>query len=234
MTPVTGSLSATPARVGVKVENLSQVSQPVTSAGQGDLPCTAMVGVVGQRRTGAARNLGGVHSTPATIRGQTLWPARQTLDLASVLLTDPALPDAACRGHHELFDRATIGDADAQREALTMCGHCAERTRCHDWSQTLTDRERRALGVVGGGIYVRAKSPDIVARHSRQLGQALVRPEGKRETARNRASVSAGATKPARVVPDHGRRHREAQRARIEAQRAARRAARSAASKQAS
>jgi WhiB family redox-sensing transcriptional regulator len=75
------------------------------------------------------------------------------LDLLTVLADTPNLPDAACRGKHQLFD-ASIGSnvkaRQAQRVFAELCASCPVLEQCRDWADTLAPRERQALGVRAG------------------------------------------------------------------------------------
>lgn len=151
--------------------------------------------------------------SPPVIHGHTLWPQRSSVDLASVLMSTPAMPGAACRGKAELFDAAVGAGAEAQqaqRRCVAVCSGCPSIEVCRQWASGLPERERQALGVVGG------IAPEVPAKRQPQ-------PE----------TVIAARSEPRRADTMAGM-PREHQRRQIEAQRAARRAARVAAHKQAS
>lgn len=151
------------------------------------------------------------------IRGQRLWPARDiTPELAAAVTLAPAMPGAACTGMHKLFDLAATGNADAQRQALTVCSGCRQRARCAEWADTLTGRERRDLGVVGGlAPVVPVKCQSEATSETRIAG-------AERLSARRKAR---------RGTPVLDRQQRAAQRARIERRRRERRVAREAATR---
>jgi hypothetical protein len=76
------------------------------------------------------------------------------------LLDTPPMPYARCRGMHSVYDLAADGDPAAQKRALDICSHCphlVERTRWR--AESLTSRQRAALGVVGGQVYAATKQP---------------------------------------------------------------------------
>lgn len=79
--------------------------------------------------------------------------------LVSHLAGLPELPEARCRGRHELFDatiHAVRGDSPdtieyARTAAMRLCQHCPALDRCTAWFDSLPPPER-PLGVVAGQI----------------------------------------------------------------------------------
>lgn len=144
------------------------------------------------------------------------WDASSSVvDLLTVMASTPALPGAACRGHHDLFDSAHGSSPEAKTartKCMTICARCRVRDACHEWAAGLSDRQRRTLGVVGG------IAPDTPARDGSGTG-------------RRPGSAPRTDVDPSPLAYRHGRAHRKAQRDRISELRSARRAARSAASK---
>jgi Transcription factor WhiB len=57
----------------------------------------------------------------------------------------PALPNAACRSHLDVFDSE---HPDAVAEAVTICGRCPELDACTAWAATIDPRQ--LSGVVAG------------------------------------------------------------------------------------
>lgn len=84
---------------------------------------------------------------------------RVRTELASRLLAaikTPNLPDASCRGQHELFDPAAAGEDPTHVEqrfvrAVRVCAGCAEFIECRRWLDQLPAHQRPA-GVVAGRI----------------------------------------------------------------------------------
>jgi hypothetical protein len=152
------------------------------------------------------------------------------------LLDTPPMPYARCRGMHAVYDDAAAGDPAAQKQALEICAHCPHLVECKRWvTESVTPRQRVALGVVGGRCYAQTHA-------QRKAQRAAI--EAARAAARSKAAATAGArtgqtpgqdrrtaTKPATVDREHRRVQRAAQRAaqrrETEAARAARRARRS-------
>lgn len=84
------------------------------------------------------------------------------LEMLGASIPQPAMPDAACRGHADLFDPRRTGESSAEHEpehavaarhlqAQRLCAGCLELTRCRDWVQQLPAKER-PTGVVAGRI----------------------------------------------------------------------------------
>jgi hypothetical protein len=74
------------------------------------------------------------------------------IDLFAALRGFPALPGAACRGKHHLFDEVIGPDRDRiQAEALRICAACEELLPCRRWLMSLPRRER-PYGVVAGQV----------------------------------------------------------------------------------
>ncbi|BBX38922.1 hypothetical protein MSIM_03730 [Mycobacterium simiae] len=117
--------------------------------------------------------------------------------LGVVALT-PSFPRAACRGSGELYDRASDGDAPAQRDAVAICNGCPERARCAGWVAGLSDRERRQLGVVGGECFAPERNADALAKVGRRN-----RPKRHGDATGTGEGVSAQGTKrrPQRAKP---------------------------------
>lgn len=78
-------------------------------------------------------------------------------------LAAPNLPDAACRGRHELFDPPRLGEAPDAAErrmwlALDLCNRCPELTPCRAWLERLP-LDVRPHGVVAGQVRLWRRSP---------------------------------------------------------------------------
>jgi WhiB family redox-sensing transcriptional regulator len=71
----------------------------------------------------------------------------------------PELPNAACRGHAELFDAA--GRHTDHSYAIRLCHQCPALAACHAWLGGL-DPYQRPSGVVAGRL-----QPPPRARHHR-------------------------------------------------------------------
>ena len=72
------------------------------------------------------------------------------------ILTPPQFDGAACKGQHQLHDRALDGCPVARNEALTLCGSCAVLNACREWHASLP-RGGRPLGVVAGRYFPRRR-----------------------------------------------------------------------------
>lgn len=75
-------------------------------------------------------------------------------DLFGALGMIPALPGARCRGRHHLFDARPPDDPEAdnaQAHALALCARCPALTRCAEWFDALSPRQRPP-GVVAGQV----------------------------------------------------------------------------------
>lgn len=75
--------------------------------------------------------------------------------LAKILSGQPKLPEAACRDHVELFDRAADGDTDSAARAVTICESCPVLAACGEWIATA----RRPPPGVTAGKYTPTKEP---------------------------------------------------------------------------
>jgi Transcription factor WhiB len=58
------------------------------------------------------------------------------------------LPNAACKGRHELFDSDLPDDID---DAIAICRRCPELSRCRDWYASLPPI-KRPFGVTAGQV----------------------------------------------------------------------------------
>lgn len=89
------------------------------------------------------------------------WPTRHERPTGPVALLErvlanlPAMPDAACIGHADLFDAETLDRAADAAEALAICDRCPALDRCHRWAAS--QPRARLIGVVGGAWYVASK-----------------------------------------------------------------------------
>lgn len=93
--------------------------------------------------------------------------------ILGALVSAPDLPQARCRGRHQLFDASIEADrpgpggavelAQARTEALAECRACPELAPCRQWFDRLAPRHK-PLGVIAGVIHVGrgrlAKAPD--------------------------------------------------------------------------
>lgn len=144
------------------------------------------------------------------MKGSTPWAASSSeLDLLSILVSTPSMPNCSCRNHVDLFDAAVDGNRQereaAQQVCAVVCSRCPAFDRCQQLAATMTPAERSRLGVVAGLL----PEPKV------KPAPAIPGP----------VRAADGSTTGGRVVGTQ-RRHREHQRRLIEAQRAARRAAR--------
>jgi hypothetical protein len=91
-------------------------------------------------------------------RYATRWPSRHERPAGSLALLErvlanlPAMPDAACIGHAELFDADTVDRATDAAEALALCDRCPELDRCHRWAAS--QPHGRLTGVVAGAWFI--------------------------------------------------------------------------------
>lgn len=69
--------------------------------------------------------------------------------LASLGRTTPALPNAACRNHTDLFDRE---DPDGIAEAVAICRRCPELAACQRWPASMNPNKLN--GVIAGRRYI--------------------------------------------------------------------------------
>jgi hypothetical protein len=72
-------------------------------------------------------------------------------ELLAVIATMPDLNGAACRGRHELYDKAALGDPLAQEQAQQVCELCPVLLPCSRWLRS-TPRDLRPGGVTAGQI----------------------------------------------------------------------------------
>jgi hypothetical protein len=68
--------------------------------------------------------------------------------LEGLAATTPALPEAACRRHREVFDSTDPGPV---AQAVEICGGCADLQPCRRWAQA--QPPRTLLGVIAGKFY---------------------------------------------------------------------------------
>ena len=76
----------------------------------------------------------------------------QLESLLGALAAAPALPGAACRGEHDLYDAAADGDPAAVELASMVCGDCVCLAACQEWVDSLPKR-KRPLGICGGRLF---------------------------------------------------------------------------------
>lgn len=76
------------------------------------------------------------------------------MQLFDALAGIPRLPDAACRGRHELFDPRDLNDPDrpdVEAHALALCSRCPALAGCRAWFDGLPAR-LQPHGVVAGVV----------------------------------------------------------------------------------
>jgi hypothetical protein len=78
-------------------------------------------------------------------------------DLLSCIVLAPPMKRAACRGRHDLFDRAADGDPLAQQTAVDLCHHCPHLDVCGAFRATLRPKDL-ARGVLAGVLVGKAKT----------------------------------------------------------------------------
>ena len=82
--------------------------------------------------------------------------------MLTALFDTPDLPQARCRGRHQLFDASIEADrpgpggaadlAEIREACMNICLGCPEmETRCRPWVDSLP-RSKRPLGVCGGRL----------------------------------------------------------------------------------
>ena len=108
------------------------------------------------RRAGGLGVLSQHNAAPRSTIEHVLHPEH----LADVVA--PALPDAACVNHYELFDQ-TISSSTGHKaaelgalrtEALAVCTSCPALAPCRKWLNTIPPRQRPS-GVVAGQVNTR-------------------------------------------------------------------------------
>lgn len=76
--------------------------------------------------------------------------------LADLAASIPNLPEAGCKGRHDLFDpqphdREPVIAARLEQTALTICATCPELTPCRQWFDGL-EPHQRPYGVTAGVV----------------------------------------------------------------------------------